>query len=305
MTSQIIMPHETLFFCFGQPKSGTTFLQRMLNSHPDISCPSEHQFDALRNGFSSFFDWYNNALQLVDKRTGGQGATAVDSDAQAQIFKIAVEIIIKHAAGGKMIMGANDNAILNHLEQYGILFGPQKMLAIFRNPIDAGISAWHHNRRVAREEGKPEHEELMMQYGGFEGWLRQYARWFRNSLASFISHSEQHGNTLLLRYEDLVADTAGHIKRVYAFLGADTHDELINNIVEKTSFTAMKKASRYPGFFRSSSTSLGNSEVTDGLRGELQAIAGPELATLGYNLIESRLLDIGGAGRSPLPWTQG
>ena len=299
------MPHETLFFCFGQPKSGTTFLQRMLNTHPAISCPSEHQFDALRKGFSSFFDWYNNALQLLDKRTGGQGATPVESGVQAQIFKAAIEIIIKNAAGEKSIMGVNDNAILNQLEQYGILFGPQKMLAIFRNPVDAGISAWHHNRRLAREEGRPEHEELMMQYGGFEGWLRQYARWFRNSLESFAGYSEKYGNTLLLRYEDLVADTAGHIKRVYAFLGADTDAELIHSIVEKTSFTVMKNASKNPGFFRSTSTSFGNGDVTDELRGEVHAIAGPELDTLGYDIIESRLLTIDGAGRPPVPWTQG
>jgi hypothetical protein len=205
----------------------------MLNAHPAISCPSEHQFDAMRKGFSSFFDRYNTALQVLDKRTGGQGATPVDSGVQAQIFKAAIEIIIKNAAGEKSIMGVNDNAILNQLEQYGILFGPQKMLAIFRNPLDAVSSAWHHNRRLAREEGRPEHEELMMQYGGFEGWLRQYARWFRNSLESFTRYSEKYGNTLLLRYEDLVADTAGHIKLVYAFLGADTDEELIHSIVGK------------------------------------------------------------------------
>ena len=29
------------FFCGGPPKSGTTFLQRILDSHPDIGCSSE------------------------------------------------------------------------------------------------------------------------------------------------------------------------------------------------------------------------------------------------------------------------
>jgi hypothetical protein len=229
----------------------------------------------------------------------------VDSGAQAQIFKTTIEIIIKTAAGEKTIMGANDNAILNHLEQYGILFGPQKMLAIFRNPLDAGISAWHHNRRLAREEGRSEHEELMMQYGGFEGWLRQYARWFRNSLESFTRYSVKHGNTLLLRYEDLVADTAGHIKRVYAFLGANIDDVLVSSIVEKNSFSAMKKTSQYPGFFRSTATGFGNDDITDQLRREVHAIAGTQLEQLGYNILDSALLDIGAAGDSPVPWTQG
>ena len=39
------------FFCGGPPKSGTTFLQRILDSHPDIGCSSEDDLQKLLNSF--------------------------------------------------------------------------------------------------------------------------------------------------------------------------------------------------------------------------------------------------------------
>ena len=50
------------FFCFGFPKSGTTYLQMLLNSHPDLSCPSEHQLDEILNKLPSLITEYNKKL---------------------------------------------------------------------------------------------------------------------------------------------------------------------------------------------------------------------------------------------------
>src|SRR5262249_36736625 len=140
---------RTLFFCFGLPKSGTTLLQRALNMHPQISCPSEHDFSGLRAAMQRVFEGYNKSLRVVDRRTGGQGATPVNPQTVEQVFRAAVEAIVWQAAGEKKIMGANDNTILENLHAYDQLFEHPKMVAIFRNPIDRALSAWHHNLRLA------------------------------------------------------------------------------------------------------------------------------------------------------------
>src|SRR5215472_3366949 len=90
---------RTLFFCFGLPKSGTTLLQRALNMHPQISCPSEHDFSGLRTAFQRLFEGYNRGLQVADRRTGAQGATPVNSQTVEQVFRTAVEAIVRQAAG--------------------------------------------------------------------------------------------------------------------------------------------------------------------------------------------------------------
>jgi hypothetical protein len=261
----------------------------MLNLHPEISCPSEHQFKILHNGFEALFNNYNNALQTIDRRTGGQGASLVDPDTFAEIFKYTVEVIIKSAARGKPIMGANDNAVINFLELYDSLFESPKMIAIFRNPIDTGISSWHHNLRLAREEG-PEHRELAMKYGGFDGWLRQTAHWFNNAVKSFKSYSEMHNNAIYIRYEDLVSNKETHLEQIFTFLGAGIQGNIIDNIIEESSFASMKKKSSQPDFFRSASTSFGAGEVSDKLLAEIAGIAGSSLKYIGYDIISSQLL---------------
>jgi len=130
-----------LFFCFGLPKSGTTFLQRLLNLHPDISCPSEHQLESLRRNFELLFSEYNKALANVDSRTGGQGPTPVSADAVNEIFRHAVETMARDAAGGKRIAGLNDNGAARNLDFYDALFARPVMIAIFRNPFDMAVSA--------------------------------------------------------------------------------------------------------------------------------------------------------------------
>jgi hypothetical protein len=298
------MTSPTLFFCFGLPKSGTTFLQRLLNSHPQISCPSEQQFDSLHNGFQSLFKRYNDRLRLVDRRTGGQGATLADDETQRRVFKSAVEIILAHAAGTKPVMGVNDNGILNNLGWYGALFGAPKMIAIFRNPLDAGLSAWHHNHRLAREEGEPGHVEMMMRFGGLDGWLLQCARYFSESLRAFADYSQRYGSTLLLRYEDLSTETAPHLGRVLGFLGVGADEGLLDRIVEQNSLATMKLASSAPGFYRSGSIRFGAEEVGAELRSAIHDTAARELSLLGYDVVNQTLADVAVSGREPLPWVQ-
>lgn len=261
----------------------------MLNSHPDVFCPSEHQLEFLHKGLTSLFENYNKALQLVDRRTGGGGYVSVEVNTQQDVFRCAVELMLKNAACGKQVMGANDNAILKSLEMYGALFDSPKMLCIFRNPVDAGVSAWHHNLRLASEE-HPGHKRMMMQYGGFDGWLRQYARWFSNAVEVVRAYASTHHNIKLVRYEDLVTDAALHMVGIFRFLGVEAATATVNAIVEKTSFAVMKKESPLPGFFRSASIAFGGDDVTVNLRKEIAAIAGDALESIGYDVESSRVL---------------
>ena len=54
-----------LFFCGGIAKSGTTLLQKILNSHKDISCEFEDDLNFLLKEFISTPKMYNLALGLT------------------------------------------------------------------------------------------------------------------------------------------------------------------------------------------------------------------------------------------------
>ena len=188
-----------IFLCFGPPKSGTTFLQRTLNLHPEVSCPSEHKFNLLIDLLKQQLPNYNKALQILDTRTGGQGATIITEQTQTAILRAVIREIILSAANGKPIVGANDNDAIADLPYYDQLLDQPKMIGIFRNPIDRAISAWHHNLRLAEVEKDPSHRQMMMKYGGYDEWLVAVARMFHGEVTKVRAFSQQSPNILVDR----------------------------------------------------------------------------------------------------------
>ena len=53
------LKEKSFFFCFGLPKSGTTFLQLILDGHPKIQCPSEVSFTYLLDEFPKMMATYH------------------------------------------------------------------------------------------------------------------------------------------------------------------------------------------------------------------------------------------------------
>jgi hypothetical protein len=257
---------KQLFFAFGQAKSGTTFLQRTLNLHPEVSCSSEHQFTVFIDRFQQLFKQYDNLLALVDKRTGGQGIIPTSPFMVEKLFRYTVECIIEESAKDKGIAGANDNAILYRIEAYNELFDSPKFIVIFRNPIDTAISAWHHNMRLAKEENNPNHEQFMTKHGGFEGWLKFAAELFSQDVKRYKAFAENHNNIIMVRYEDLLRYKKNSLLQLFHFLGASTCDNILNCIIEQSSLKAMRENSSQKLFFRSASITMGQGVISDSLR---------------------------------------
>jgi hypothetical protein len=283
---KLLTMNKQLFFCFGLPKSGTTFLQRTLNLHPEISCPPEHQFDFLAENFKRLLDHYDQERQVVDLRTGGQGIIPMSEAIQLKLFSYTVNNMIWESAKEKRIAGANDNAIINRIEGYDVLFNSPKFIAIFRNPIDTAISAWHHNMKLAEEENNERHKLLMTQHGGFEGWIKYVAKIFSSSVQTCMNFSAKHENIILVRYEDLINDKKANLIRIFNFLGASTDEQVLGTVISESSFDTMKESSTRKEFFRSGSTDMGKGVISEDLRKEIAAIASEGLRELGYDLAD-------------------
>lgn len=220
---------------------------------------------------------------MVDKRTGGQGVAPIQKSTFLNIFRFTIESILKEAAkNGKTIIGANDNGIRKNLDLYDEVFNHPKMIYIIRNPADMAISAWHHNRRLAKEENNPAHEQYMMQHGGFDGWVRQSARWFAQDVEAYRIFSKNHRNIILIRYENLVSEKRKILREIFNFLGADKSENILKSIEHKSSLSNMRKQSSNPAFFRAASTDMGSGEISDELRHDVAEIAGDALKFLGY-----------------------
>jgi hypothetical protein len=200
-----------------------------------------------------------------------------------QVLRATVMIAAKAAAGEKPIFGLNANSIFNRSRLYDELFQRPKMIAIVRNPVDSAVSAWHHNKRLAIEEGDPEHEALLANAEGtLDGYVKKRAEVFSRAVRAYLDATEGHSNFLLVRYETLVSDKKSELQRLFSFLGATTAGDLLDRIVRESAPDAMARASASAAFFGLGASGSARETASPKVREEVLRTAAPELDRLGY-----------------------
>lgn len=107
------------------------------------------------------------------------------------------------------------------------------------------------------------------------------ASWSRMALYIHEWSLRKPENILLIRYEDMLADKATQFARMYDFLGADTSDHLVEEVMERTSFTKLKKSGS-SSFFRSGKSGDWRDHFTQANKQQFKRVAGEALVTLGY-----------------------
>jgi hypothetical protein len=119
----------------------------ILNSHPEVSCPSEHQFNFLIRNVAALLGAYNKLLLEVDRRTARQGATLLTDDDVTVVLRQTLLAVIQSAGRrkGARLIGANDNAIVSRLPLFVEMFPTARFICVVRDPWDVILSQWHHN----------------------------------------------------------------------------------------------------------------------------------------------------------------
>lgn len=254
-----ILSEGRVFFAFGIPKSGTTFLQMILNRHPEVSCPSEHQFDFLIKNVAVLLTAYNKVLVEVDRRTARQGPTLLTDDDVTVVLRHTI-LAIMNSAGqkkGARLIGANDNAIIRRLPLYGEIFPTAKLICVVRDPRDTILSQWHHNLRVEPDFRKRAKD--------LDYWTDLQSKLWQSQMAEVCRLNERapfQKLLLITRYEDLAAGDLNSFREVFAHLGASTDLDLMAKIIEETSFSRVKRKSHQNAFFRRGTPGAWRVEMT-------------------------------------------
>ena len=284
------------FFCSGTPKSGTTFLQRMLDAHPEVSCPSEQGFSEIFKNLRAFYAGYNDMLKILDRRTGGQGIRPVSPQAVERIFACHLQVLAEDAAQGKPRYGLNDNIVHLNVQRFQHMFPAAKIIRIVRNPIDRAISIWHHNERVHQTDHMPAlYDKFMHDTGGtLEGCIVRLAQREAKELTTFLDVVAGNPNVLIIRYEDFSQNRAAELKRLYGFLGAKTPPPLLKRLADQGAIGTMASASNNKEFFRGGGrTDYGAGIVAPEVCRQAMAIMAQPMQRLGYDLLPWQLPDAG------------
>ena len=272
------------FFLTGAPKSGTTWLGKLLDAHPEISCRGEacvHHFAlGLVKTVQEYRDLLARRRQVVTDSNDFPDMKWSDVLTMVRTFiTLRLEAIADPAKPRLRFLGEKDPEHAVHLPNLDRLFPEAKFLHIIRDGRGVFISAWHHNVR-ARDENL---ERL-----GFDDFLEITAKEWAGGVQAARRAGAALGNRYFeVRYEDLVADPALWMKRVLDFLGADSAPETVRACVEAASFERLSQGRKAGeedknSFFRKGDPYDWKQQLSPAQIRRFEALSGGTLRELGY-----------------------
>ena len=112
---------------------------------------------------------------------------------------------------------------------------PAKYIYIARNPKDVAVSYYYHMRMFIILKYSGTWDEFYQLYKSgkvyFGSWFDHVLEWWKHRDAE---------NILFLKYENMKKDHRGVVKKMAEFMGYNLEEEVIDTIVEKSTFQSMR-----------------------------------------------------------------
>ncbi|MCA8888664.1 MAG: sulfotransferase [Parvularculaceae bacterium] len=247
-------------FLLGFVRSGTTWLDQILASHPDIMVMEEED---------NFVDAWRAFAQSDDRLQHLKTAsTETINEMRAAYWKRA-RAILREAPNGRLVV---DKVPLNTV-QLGLihrLFPDAKIIFATRDPRDVILSAFQQHF---------EQNYAMFQFLNFDSAAAYY-----DLIMSFgMMMREKSVNTFHdVRYEDVVADLEGEARRLTAFLDVPWHEAMLA-YDETARKRAVRTASATQVIQRPYSTSIGKWKYYRDEMASVMPVLAPWVERFGYD----------------------
>jgi hypothetical protein len=199
----------------GFPRSGTTLLRRLLDAHPQISCPPETN---LLSACGRFLQRSPSLDGLDIGVISGLAFSGIDRSELLEPLRRLVFGLHEKIAGGKPVWvekTAFDIFYLDEIET--LLAGHCRFICVVRNPLDVMVSV--KDLVDGMDQILPELHVFVRRHASLydafaEAWIERMT-----ALGAFMARRPD--ECLLLRYEDLVADPPAVLQRLTAFMGVE------------------------------------------------------------------------------------
>lgn len=245
-----------VFFVLGNQKSGTTWLMRLLDAHPEVLCRGEGRFfggswrqkslkqrDALRPASSL----YNAVLDAEYLRLWIERSVWSRNDSTREhlnnLTRMAIDYFLKGELlkSGKQVVGDKSPLLTPEtIREISAIYPEAKVIHIIRDGRDVAVSAAYHARNFGRgRERNGPHEGSMFPEGNLEKLATEWA--------SRVGKTVQDGPELLgenyaeVRYEDLLERPEMEVGRLLEFLGVAFDEETARRCVVAASFERLSK----------------------------------------------------------------
>jgi hypothetical protein len=277
---------KTIFFIGGTAKSGTTWLQLLLNAHPAISCSGEgHFINHLAPLIKSAFEQH---CDLIDKKNTSifreiEGYREIKNEDFLYILTscISVFLIAQSKSKTTRAVGEKTPDNVRHFKVFDTLFPTAKFIHVVRDGRDCAVSGWFHNQRVTPDWAN-------RQFGSMEGFASMSAGKWAADLRLAQEFADRHPRRIRqVRYEDLVAQPETKLAEVFDFLGVESSESLLAQCRQAACFAKLS-GGRNPGeenrdsFFRKGVPGDWRRHFGDAVAAEFREQAGTWLDRFGY-----------------------
>jgi hypothetical protein len=232
-----------LFFVGGAPRSGTTWLQYLLDSHPEVSCRGEGLF--MKHLAAPLDDLMKTRRDAIEAKNStvfrrAAGYPLPDPDDADFLLGTAVLLALEHQRAGKSSRAVGEKTPEN-VFFYGRLkrlFPLAKFIGIARDPRDLLTSAWHYFHKPAAGES-----EVAAKIAFIRSAFPSLDQGARTMLAL---RQQYPSDCAIVTYERLHEAPAPIAAQLFQFLGVSDNPETVAECVAQTSFAALS-GGRSPG----------------------------------------------------------
>jgi hypothetical protein len=242
---------ENIVWVFGSGRTGSTWLSAMMKALPDHARWNEPNVGALFG-----HHYYQKALRPIEDTDN-----FILSDNSKESWLHSIRSLVLEGAAVRFPDTADNGGYLVIKEPHGSLGAPLLMEALpesalillVRDPRDVVASTLHsvrvrnkNQKRIRRSEEGP--DEFVKQRA------TSYLRDISLSKQAYEAHK---GCKVLVRYEDLKANTLETMQRIYSALEIPVEEKELARAVEKHAFENIPEDQKGPGTVRRRGTSGG------------------------------------------------
>jgi len=224
-----------LFFIGGAPRSGTTWLQQILDSHPNASCKGEGLFakdlyPPLEAAMAQRGKALETKNQALFQHTGGYPLPKPE-DIEF-LAGTAMLLAFSQQSGDKDCQAFGEKTPENvfYFARFKALFPRAKFIAIARDPRDVLTSAWYFFRKPAPGDDNREAKIA---------FIRSALPSLAEGARTMLAFGEQHPSAYrMVTYERLRQDPEPAVADLFRFLGLSDSVDTVRASLAQTSFTA-------------------------------------------------------------------